>query len=128
MRIIALLLAGALAAVTPLAARDAPAGDIPAKVKVRTSGYDDVKREATVRFLLPTVNHVSQPGHRVMAQVPSPPFPRYDRNPQAYVPNIFAKPANYRKPTITLHRGGVAASAVWLPVVPVDQSTATVRR
>ena len=74
------------------------------------------------RFRLPTVNHVFQPGHRIMVQVQSSLFPLYDRNPQKYVPNIFlAKQADYQKATITLMRGGAAASAVWLPVVAADK-------
>jgi putative CocE/NonD family hydrolase len=77
------------------------------------------------RFRLPTVNHVFQPGHRVMVQVQSSLFPLYDRNPQTYVPNIFfAKPADYRKATVTLRRGGATPSAVLLPVVPVEQAQA----
>ncbi|WP_374943281.1 CocE/NonD family hydrolase [Sphingomonas sp.] len=74
------------------------------------------------RFRLPTVNHVFQPGHRIMVQVQSSLFPLYDRNPQTYVPNIFfAKPGDYRKATVTLRRGGATPSAVLLPIVPVDQ-------
>ncbi len=66
------------------------------------------------RFVLPQVNHVVLPGHRIMVQVQSTLFPLYDRNPQTYVANIFdAKPADYRKATVTVKRG----SAVWLPVV-----------
>jgi putative CocE/NonD family hydrolase len=77
------------------------------------------------RFRLPTVNHVFQPGHRIMIQVQSSLFPLYDRNPQKYVPNIFlAKTGDYRKATVTIERGGTTPSAVWLPVVPVDQSVA----
>ena len=77
------------------------------------------------KFRLPTVNHVFQPGHRIMVQVQSSLFPLYDRNPQKYVPNIFlAKKADYQKATITLERGGAMPSAVWLPVVPIDQSGA----
>ncbi|MES2338888.1 MAG: CocE/NonD family hydrolase [Pseudomonadota bacterium] len=80
------------------------------------------------RFRLPTVNHVFQPGHRIMVQVQSSQFPLYDRNPQTYVPNIFlAKPGDYKAATVTLQRGGTAASAVWLPVVAVDQSAVTAR-
>jgi hypothetical protein len=80
------------------------------------------------RFRLPTVNHVFQPGHRIMVQVQSSLFPLYDRNPQTYVPNIFlAKKGDYRKATVTIERGGNAASAVWLPVVAVDQRAAMVR-
>ncbi|WP_106640006.1 CocE/NonD family hydrolase [Allosphingosinicella vermicomposti] len=71
------------------------------------------------RFRLPTVNHVFQPGHRIMVQVQSSLFPLYDRNPQKFVPNIFlAKKADYQKATVTLQRGGKDASAIWLPLVP----------
>uniref|UniRef100_UPI0025EDF074 CocE/NonD family hydrolase n=1 Tax=uncultured Sphingomonas sp. TaxID=158754 RepID=UPI0025EDF074 len=78
------------------------------------------------RFRLPTVNHVFQPGHRIMVQVQSSQFPLYDRNPQTFVPNIFlAKPEDYKSATVTLQRGGADASAVWLPVVAVDQSAVT---
>ena len=74
------------------------------------------------KFRLPTVNHVFQPGHRIMVQIQSSLFPYYDRNPQTYVPNIFhAKPSDYRKATVTLERGA-DGSRVWLPIVPVDQS------
>lgn len=77
------------------------------------------------RFRLPTVNHVFQPGHRIMIQVQSSLFPLYDRNPQTYVNNIFfAQPADYKAATITIERGGKNASAVWLPVVPVKQAQA----
>ncbi len=75
------------------------------------------------RFRLPTVNHVFQPGHRLMVQVQSSLFPLYDRNPQTYVKNIFfAKSADYRKATVTIERGGNQASAVLLPVVPVRKA------
>lgn len=73
------------------------------------------------RFRLPTVNHVFQPGHRIMVQVQSSLFPLYDRNPQTYVPNIFLAPKDsYRKATVTIERGGATPSAVWLPVVPAS--------
>jgi hypothetical protein len=70
------------------------------------------------RFLLPTANHVFLPGHRIMVQVQSSWFPLYDRNPQAYVQNIFfAKPSDYRKATVKIFNGGTLASFVDLPVV-----------
>ncbi|MDE2597835.1 MAG: CocE/NonD family hydrolase [Sphingomonadales bacterium] len=70
------------------------------------------------KFRLPAVNHVFQPGHRIMVQVQSSLFPLYDRNPQTFVPNIFtAKKEDFRKATVSLERGGENASAVWLPVV-----------
>ena len=75
------------------------------------------------KFRLPTVNHVFQPGHRIMVQVQSSLFPLYDRNPQKYVPNIFlAKKADYQKATVSVMYGGANPSRVWLPLVPVDQS------
>ncbi|MEG3171909.1 CocE/NonD family hydrolase [Sphingomonas sp. ZB1N12] len=77
------------------------------------------------KFRLPTVNHVFQPGHKIMIQVQSSLFPLYDRNPQTFVPNIFlANKADYKPATVTIVRGGASASAVWLPVVPLDQSAA----
>ncbi|MBB5714855.1 CocE/NonD family hydrolase [Sphingomonas aerophila] len=80
------------------------------------------------KFRLPTVNHVFQPGHRIVVQVQSSLFPVYDRNPQRYVPNIFlAKKSDYQKATVTIERGGTNGSRVWLPVVPVDQSAVMVR-
>jgi putative CocE/NonD family hydrolase len=70
------------------------------------------------KFTLPTVNHVFEPGHRIMVQIQSSWFPLYDRNPQKFVENIFnAKPADYTKATQTVMRSAAEASAVWLPVV-----------
>ncbi|MCU6452582.1 CocE/NonD family hydrolase [Sphingomonas sp. A2-49] len=71
------------------------------------------------KIQLPHANHVFLPGHRIMIQVQSSWFPLYDRNPQTYVPNIFdARPADYRKATITIGRGAAQGSYVELPVVP----------
>lgn len=70
------------------------------------------------RFALPPVNHLFQPGHRLMVQIQSSWFPLYDRNPQSFVTNIFqAKPGDYQKATQMVYRGGAQASAVLLPVV-----------
>jgi uncharacterized protein len=71
------------------------------------------------KFGLPTVNHVFQPGHRIMIQVQSTLYPLYDRNPQTFVPNIFdAKPADYQKATQRIWRAAGVASFLSLPVVP----------
>jgi putative CocE/NonD family hydrolase len=70
-------------------------------------------------FILPTINHVFRPGHRIMVQVQSSWFPLYDRNPQTFVPNIFfAKPGDYVRATQRIYRAPGAASFVELPVVP----------
>ena len=80
------------------------------------------------RFRLPTVNHVFQPGHRIMVQIQSSLFPLYDRNPQTFVPNIFlAKPEDYRKQDVTILQGRDTPSGVLLPLVPVDQSAKMAR-
>ena len=73
----------------------------------------------TYSIPLPTVNHVFQPGHRVMVQIQSSWFPLYDRNPQSYVPNIFhAQPADYIKATQRIYRTPTMRSAIELPIVP----------
>jgi uncharacterized protein len=70
------------------------------------------------RFELPNVNHVFQPGHRIMVQIQSTLFPLYDRNPQTFVPNIFeAKPADYKKADVTVLRSKAQSTAILLPVV-----------
>jgi putative CocE/NonD family hydrolase len=70
------------------------------------------------RFALPTANHVFLPGHKIMVQVQSSWFPLYDRNPQAFVPNIFfARPADYQKATERIHHAPGQASFIELPVV-----------
>jgi uncharacterized protein len=69
-------------------------------------------------FILPAVNHVFQPGHRIMVQIQSSWFPLYDRNPQTFVPNIFfARPADYKKATQQIFHRPASASAIWLPLV-----------
>jgi putative CocE/NonD family hydrolase len=69
------------------------------------------------RFELPNVNHVFQPGHRIMVQIQSTLFPIYDRNPQTFVPNIFnAKAGDYRKAQISILRSKAQPSAVLLPL------------
>ena len=71
------------------------------------------------RFALPTVNHVFEPGHRIMVQVQSSLFPLYDRNPQTFVPNIFdAKPGDYQKATERIWHTPGSASFISLPVMP----------
>jgi len=75
-------------------------------------------RPLPYQFILPTVNHVFLPGHRILVQVQSSWFPLYDRNPQTFVPNIFyAKPADYVKATQRIYHAAGAASFIDLPVV-----------
>lgn len=79
----------------------------------------DPGKPYTFQWSLPNVDHVFQPGHRIMVQIQSSLFPVYERNPQSWVPVVFdAQPGDYAKATQTIHRGGDKASAIWLPVVP----------
>jgi uncharacterized protein len=70
------------------------------------------------RFVMPTANHVFEPGHRIMVQIQSSWFPLYDRNPQTFVPNIFfAKPGDYQKATQRIFHSAAQATNIELPVV-----------
>ena len=58
-------------------------------------------------------------GHRIMVQVQSTWFPIIDRNPQTFVPNIFAaKASDFRAQTHRVWRTTRAPSHLVLPVVP----------
>ncbi|NVN35713.1 CocE/NonD family hydrolase [Komagataeibacter swingsii] len=71
------------------------------------------------RFTLPVINHVFQPGHRIMVQIQSSLFPLYDRNPQKFVPSILqARPQDYVAATQDIYHDPAHPSAVWLPVLP----------
>ena len=75
-------------------------------------------KPVSIRFALPTANHVFLAGHRIMVQVQSSWFPLYDRNPQTFVPNIFwAKPEDYRKAVQRIYHSAAQASFVELPLV-----------
>jgi putative CocE/NonD family hydrolase len=57
-------------------------------------------------------------GHRIMVQVQSTWFPVYDRNPQSFVPNIFAARArDFRSATQRVYRSTAHASHIVLPVL-----------
>lgn len=69
-------------------------------------------------FSLHTQNYTFLKGHRVMVQVQSTWFPLIDRNPQTFVPNIFAaKASDFREATHRVHRSARHPSHVKLPVV-----------
>lgn len=56
-------------------------------------------------------------GHKIMVQVQSTWFPLIDRNPQTYVPNIFAaKDSDFKAETERIFRSPKAASYIRLPV------------
>ncbi len=63
--------------------------------------------------------HTFRRGHRLMVQVQSSWFPLYDRNPQTYVPNIFAAPASaYQRRTHRIVRTAAQPSHLELLVLP----------
>jgi putative CocE/NonD family hydrolase len=64
------------------------------------------------------VDHTFKRGHRILVQVQSSWFPLYDRNPQAWVPNIFtARATDFRAATHRVYRSARYPSRVELPVV-----------
>jgi putative CocE/NonD family hydrolase len=70
------------------------------------------------RWTLPTANHVFRPGHRIAVQVQSSWFPLYDRNPQTFVPSIFAaKPEDFVKARQRIYHAPGRASYIELPLV-----------
>ncbi len=63
--------------------------------------------------------HRFRKGHRLVVQVQSSWFPLYDRNPQVFVPNIFAAaPADYRAQEHRVWHAAGRASYLELPVLP----------
>ena len=63
-------------------------------------------------------NHRFRKGHRIMVQVQSSWFPLIDRNPQTFVPSIYAaKDSDFRAATQRVFRSAAAASHIMLPVV-----------
>jgi putative CocE/NonD family hydrolase len=63
-------------------------------------------------------DHVFRKGHRIMVQVQSTWFPLIDRNPQKFVPSIYAaKPQDFRKAVQRVHSTPAMASRILLPVV-----------
>ena len=64
------------------------------------------------------INHTFLKGHRLMIQIQSSWFPIIDRNPQRYVPNIFAANENdFIKATHTIYCNSQYATYIELPVM-----------
>jgi predicted acyl esterase len=69
-------------------------------------------------FYGPLTTYATLEGHRIMVQVQSTWFPLYDRNPQTFVPNIFAaRPADFRPATQRVYRSARHPSHVTIPVL-----------
>ncbi len=75
-------------------------------------------RITPVAFSLHTQNYCFRRGHRIMVQVQSTWFPLIDRNPQTFVPNIFAaKASDYQVATQRIYRSAAHPSHVTIPVL-----------
>jgi predicted acyl esterase len=73
-------------------------------------------------FPLRDRDHVFRAGHRIMVQVQSTWFPLIDRNPQNYVPSIYAaKAADFAAATQKVYSTPVWPSRIILPVVATDK-------
>jgi uncharacterized protein len=69
-------------------------------------------------FSLHTQNYRFLKDHRIMVQVQSTWFPIIDRNPQTFVPSIFAATAaDFRKATHRIYRSAQHPSHVSIPAV-----------
>ena len=70
---------------------------------------------------LHTQNYRFLKGHRIRVQVQSSWFPLIDRNPQTFVPNIFAaQDSDFRRATQRIYRKPGMASYIQLPIVAKD--------
>lgn len=71
-----------------------------------------------VKFRLQDVLHTFQPGHRLMIHVQSTWFPLVDRNPQAWVDNIYLAPDDaFRSAEHHVYFGGANASRIGVRVL-----------
>lgn len=74
-----------------------------------------------VKFKINDVFHTFPQGHRVMIQVQSSWFPFIDRNPQTFVPNIFAaEEKDFVKATHRVYRTAAQPSGVVVNVLPAE--------
>jgi uncharacterized protein len=70
-------------------------------------------------FPLRDRDHVFRKGHRIMVQIQSTWFPGIDRNPQQFVPSIYAaKASDFVKATQRVYSSPAAPSHLVLPVMP----------
>lgn len=73
---------------------------------------------------LQDVLHRFEPGHRIMVQIQSTWFPLVDRNPQTYVPNIFAaEESDFVRATHRVHRSVEHPTSLRFGVLPRNPAT-----
>ncbi len=77
---------------------------------------------ARIKLELQDVLHTFKKGHRIMVQISSTWFPLIDRNPQKYVPNIFAAAdSDFIRATQRIHRSALRPSALEVGVLPAEK-------
>lgn len=73
----------------------------------------------SLRFAMPDIDHTFRKGHRIMVQVQSSWFPLTDRNPQAFVSNIFeAHAQDFQKATMRVYHSTGRESRIDVHVLP----------
>jgi putative CocE/NonD family hydrolase len=70
-----------------------------------------------IEFWMPDVLHTFRSGHRIMVQIQSSWFPLVDRNPQQFLDIPNARPADFKKATERVFRGGPDGSQLRVLVV-----------
>jgi putative CocE/NonD family hydrolase len=75
-------------------------------------------KEEKIEFWMPDVLHTFRSGHRIMVQIQSTWFPLVDRNPQQFLDIPNAKPADFKKATERIFRGGAEGSHLHVLVMP----------
>ena len=73
-----------------------------------------------VTYDMPDICHTFKKGHRLMVQIQSSWFPLVDRNPQQFLDIYTAKPEDFQKATIRIHREVGAASRIRVGVLPAE--------
>jgi len=73
-----------------------------------------------IEFWMPDVLHTFRSGHRIMVQIQSSWFPLVDRNPQQFLDIPNARPADFKKATERVLRGGPDGSQ--LRVIVMDET------
>jgi putative CocE/NonD family hydrolase len=78
---------------------------------------------ARIKLELQDVLHTFKKGHRIMVQVSSTWFPLIDRNPQKYVPNIFAaEDGDFIRATQRVHRSAQRPSSIEVGILPAGKN------
>ena len=70
-------------------------------------------------YEMPDLFHTFCKGHRLMVQIQSSWFPLVDRNPQRFMDIYTAKPEDFQKATIQIHRAAASASHLRVGVLSI---------